>query len=486
MTDLRNSALPALWILSALIVAAPSVARANKFDLPPVLGQESGGSSATPAAEGGGAELPPALPGDGEAPPVVAVGEDEDDGGSLFDPFTMTLESRLTWQDDSAAGEVFSFRSSAELKGRANITETVGVLANVRLRGTWNEGTGFDASRDIRIDTQELAFTWAAQPGISVEAGRINVRSGVAGGFNPTDWSKANSLILADSLDVSDRREDRLGILTATVAADTPLGLILAGYRPPVEANRNTVWTDSDVVGLGLDRTNPDHAGFFRFTPDFGGNISTTVSALIQEGESGVGVEFSASPHDSVVLYAEAFAQRRQDIATRALSGIPAAAAAFGIDGGRSYNFQSAIGGTWSLPTFLVGNEDVTLSLEHHFNQAGLDRDGLDSLQRLAQGSPAAAGLVRKTAADLQEPLTRHEFFGRFSWTDFIDDADLSAIAIIEPYDGSGIAQITVEHPITLETIIGFRAATSWGGDSSAFGGNPVQTSVQLSLEFTL
>lgn len=420
-------------------------------------------------------ELPPDIP----AEDTVASNSDLLPSSMLFDGFTLSTEGRLLRLEDNDGDANWLGRLSVGLFGRKPLSETLSLLANIYARGTVRDDDAFKISDDVRIETRELALSWVVQPSFVVEAGRVNIRAGVASGFNPTDRFRIDSLVVDDSLDVTDRREDRLGVLVADAAYQLEDGLLQLGFRPAIKAGDDTIWADADVIGLSLDRTNPDNLLFAKFSPETSGNLFLTGSLYLERRESGVGLEASAAASDSVVVYSEAFIQRRRNLSSAGSSaGVDDANLDdVGFDDGRSIQTQTATGVSWSLPSWLVGQENITLALEHHYNQAGLSGDGLDALDGTP---PGFAGPIFAEAARLQEPLARHSFFTRFSWTDMVDDVDLSAIAFVEPYDGSGQAQLSIDIALNERSTLGMRAQTSWGAEDSAFGSNPISSSLQV------
>src|SRR5579872_547745 len=62
-------------------------------------------------------------------------------------------------------------------------------------------------------DFREGFLSWQPSDGIYLDLGRINLRSGAALGFNPTDFFKSRAVVEPLSSDPSVLREDRLGTL---------------------------------------------------------------------------------------------------------------------------------------------------------------------------------------------------------------------------------------------------------------------------------
>ena len=70
----------------------------------------------------------------------------------------------------------------------------------------------YGAAGDGNINTLKEAYlSWQAQPDRIADLGRINVRNGVALGYNPTDYFRAGALRSIVSIDPASLRENRLG-----------------------------------------------------------------------------------------------------------------------------------------------------------------------------------------------------------------------------------------------------------------------------------
>lgn len=432
--------------------------------------------------------------------PVVTGSEPEAGERSWRDsiPFQLQVGSVLSANGHRSpdvpvgdAGSDYTARFDLRLLGHPMLNDRVGLLTNLRLRTQLGEGETYDVGNDSNLDVQELALTTRATDWLDVDVGRINVRNGVATGFNPTDWFKVNSLVTADSFDVVDRREDRLGTFVVQSVLHSEAGVLQAGFRPEIESHGGDWTSDRDVIGLGLDRTNPRSALYAKYTPTLGQNLSVTAGTLLEREQPGLGFEASAALSDELVVFAEWFGQWRRDLAGEAfargdLNGD--AAAGLGNAGGRSFQNQLAVGATWSLPFGMVGNEDIALTAEYHFNQAGLSGSQLDQWFDAFEDEEASPGELWSTrglAGVRQEPLTQHQLFFRFAWTDVTDDIDLGAIAFVSPQDGSALVEAAVDAFVLTNGIVRLSAFAAMGGDDSAYGSQPDDVGARLKLSYS-
>ncbi|MBV2358179.1 hypothetical protein KUH32_00185 [Thalassococcus sp. CAU 1522] len=493
----------------AFQLAVPAMAQ--DFDLPPdlpglpgetVLPQDdvalAPGASEDPSAaadtgpvlsEGDAdLELPPdtAVPVLAEAPSVAQVQPAGIAGNGLS--ATLELESRVFANTDLDGDTDTALRFQAHYFGNWAIGEKTSLNFNLRARTEIAEGRDYDFGDDFAIDIQELYLSYAVTPGTSLQFGRINIRNGVATGFNPTDWFRDDSLVLTGSAAPADRRNERLGVLALTATTTIGQTLVQLGYRPEIDADPDTVWTDADVFGMGLDRTNPSEAWFLKMTPRINDNLSFTANAVLIDDDPGLGFELSGTLGDNLVLYGEAMAQKRLSLVDEAL-GDTLGSAAFrdgvGAGQGKEWYLQAALGLNWALPERLVGAEDISITLEYHLNEAGLSNGQIAALSGATGLDGLAASAIYGVANRRQDPLAREQVFTRIAWNDAVQDADLSLLAFYVPADHSGLAQLSLDIPVGQNGNFNLRAISTFGDDTSIYGANPNKSSVQMGFTYT-
>lgn len=513
---LMHSVAPTL----ALILALP--AAAQDFDLPPDLpgagdvsvepqteAVEAPGAleaaEAEPVPEVGGGELPPDVP-EGELPPdvagtvpegdVIPEGDITAEGEVMLASEerrglrhgTLELEARAFHNTDINGDSENAFRLSAHYFGTREITDSTSLLFNLRARAETVSGQSFRFEDDFNFDVQELAFSFALGPQTTLQVGRINVRNGVATGFNPTDWFKDDSLVVSGSAAPADRRNERLGVFALTGTTTLGQTLVTAGYRPEINADLGTGWTDADNYGLQLHRTNPSDAWFLKVTPPTGDNLSLTANAVLIDGDPGFGFELSGGVGDNLVLYSEVMAQQRLSIADEAL-GTSLGSLGFrngvGAGQGKEWHYSAALGLNYALPMQVVGQRDISVTLEYHLNTAGLNGSEIDALAGAAGPDGAAAGAIYGVASRRQEPLAEQQIFTRVVWNDIWGDSDVSLLGFYVPHDGSGLAQVSYDVPVGQNGKFNLRGITTFGDDTSIYGANPNKSSIQMGYTFT-
>lgn len=155
----------------------------------------------------------------------AAAGDADGDALRLADSATAAPIARSNWRG--------TFEAAAANYGAASQTGPVTLNDNLRVSstlaydgafGAWrvivsnriDAGWRAGASETNAVDTLQQAYvSWRASPNAIVDAGRINLREGVASGFNPTDFFKAGALRSVVSIDPESLRENRLGSVMA-------------------------------------------------------------------------------------------------------------------------------------------------------------------------------------------------------------------------------------------------------------------------------
>jgi len=268
-----------------------------------------------------------------------------------------------------------------------------------------NRTDGASGKRDINT-LKEAYLSWQAQPERIVDLGRINARSGVALGYNPTDYFRAGALRSVVSLDPASLRENRLG--SAMLRGQTLWngGSLTALYSPKLADQPS-----SAVFSPDLGATNQRARWQFAL----GQKLSETFSPQwLLSGGAGqspqLGLNLTALVNDATVAYLEWSGGRAPSLAAQVLANRDDAA----------FRSQLATGLTYTTP----GN--VSLSAEYQRNGAGLDAAGWNALRR---GSPAAYGQYRSLVTTLQEPPTRDQLFLYAVWQDaLLQHLDLTAM----------------------------------------------------------
>ena len=199
-----------------------------------------------------------------------------------------------------AVSRVDTQRLSVDLRFDASLAP--GLRAVLSDRVDLAHSNGVPPAENVNT-LREAYLSWAYSDHRVFELGRVNVRNGVAMGFNPTDWFKENALRSVVSPDPAVLRENRQGTVVLQGQQLWGSGALTATLSPKL-ANA----PDPDAFALDFGATNPRTrwllAGSYKFSDAlnpqlllYGGadtptQLGLNLSALASEAAVVVG-EFS-------------------------------------------------------------------------------------------------------------------------------------------------------------------------------------------------
>jgi hypothetical protein len=335
-----------------------------------------------------------------------------------------------------------SFDASLHWRGAADIA----LVLSDRVDVIAQQGSSLWSRRTVTNELREAYASWEPFDGSYLEAGRINVRSGSALGFNPTDFLRPRTLVGQASLDPSVLRVNRLG--TAMIRAQ----MIWAGgaasvvyapklFEPP------PIGAPAVGVDPQLDATNATHRGLVEIDETFG-DLAVQALGYLESGRSKLGVELTQPIGDSVIAYAEWAGGFDHDLIERAIElggrtgTLPMTAPVpIPTPASRGFDNDLAAGASWTIAAA------VTVNVEYHLHQGGLSRADWNHWFDAGRANPMLAGelwYIRGYANDQLEPATMHEAFIRADWPKaFVDHLELTGFAFVDLLDGSVLSQVT-------------------------------------------
>jgi hypothetical protein len=379
-------------------------------------------------------------------------------------------------------------RTSLDLRGRWRLQDDLELSVSDRLSAIEQNDFAFPSSRTWRNDWREGYLTWEPAPRAWLEAGRINLRNGVALGFNPTDFFKTRSLVDQISQDPSALRENRLGSFMLRGQRIWDGGSASLAWAPKLYSP-TPVETGLPAAGLraGLDRTN----GASRILLSTSFELADLAPQLLLYRERGVtrlGLNLSRAVGRSVVLYGEWAGGRYPSLIARALAygretgTLPAGAPpVLPTASGDAFQNDLALGFSWT------GATKLTVNVEYLYHQAGMTRE--DWRRWFATGTANAGSLaatgalwyIRAFAADQQEPATREQLFLRAAWSDaFVPHLELSGFALVNLYDRSRLVQLGATYDFSDRWTLGAYLSANLGAAQSERGSLPQAHSALL------
>lgn len=412
-----------------------------------------------------------AAAGSGE-PPV------DDDSAALSLPFTgsaensgkrtlsLTTEGAVMAASQRTGGTEEGQRLTFDLSYDNSVAPNLRAVFADLLDLEWSHS--FDNGQEINT-LKEGYLDWRPGSSLLLDAGRINVRQGVALGYNPTDFLRAGALRTVDSLDPNSLRQNRLGTVMLREQTLWDSGSLTTLVAPRL--------ADEPALGssAGAGPFNPDFAatnGKDRWMLDVSQRIrgDWTPQLLIfgADGSSPqLGLNLTYVLGSSVVAYVETSAGRQASLWAQA--GNSAADTA--------WRSRVATGFTYST------GYKLSLSLEYEYNGAALSRAGWAAAR---QDNPADYGRYRALVSTDQDLVTQHGAFVYASWQDlFVRHLDLSVFVRADLADHSWLPWAELRYHWSRVDI-----AARWqnyvGGSTSDFGASPSGSTWQAVLDYYL
>ena len=383
-------------------------------------------------------------------------------------------------------------RALVDVRKEWHVREGLRLTYSGRLNLRAEDGLGFPNHENLTNDLREAYLSWEPLDRLFFEVGRINLKSGVALGFNPTDFFKTRSVVEPLSVDPVVLREDRLGTLMVRAERLWSRGSLTAIYAPAV-SSESPIYTSFDLRSFDpmFDRTNAHDRWLLKGTIDVAEDLSPELLSYASGGRVQFGANIAENVGKSVVTYIEWSGGRRGTVSEdalafgRAAGSLPAAAASVlpGL-GAVGFRNQVAVGASYTtaLPK-------ITFNLEFHYNQAGFSGADWDEWFRTGSGasasSPIAGALwyVRQYGADQQELISRRFAFLRMDWVDaFMPKLEVSGFIDADLTDGSTRLQLGADYYLSDRWTIGGLLLVDSGGRHSDFGSLPQAGSVLLKV----
>src|SRR5208337_154876 len=148
--------------------------------------------------------------------------------------------------------------------------EKVRLSLSNRLNALEGDTITFPSGENLRNDFREGFLSWEVSPRTYLEAGRINLKNGIALGYNPTDFFKSRTTVNIASIDPSALREDRLGSIMVKGQRIFSNGAVTLAFSPRVESQSPMLINQHASFNPLFGQTNSDN----RFLASLSYNIA--------------------------------------------------------------------------------------------------------------------------------------------------------------------------------------------------------------------
>lgn len=325
------------------------------------------------------------------------------------------------WRNFIEAGNVLSRRTDGRLARSQRLSLDVQsdqiILTDLRLIFANRLDINSQSNGDHAINTLKEAYLgWRLDERTLLDVGRINVRHGVASGYNPTDYFRSGAVRSVVSIDPASLRENRQGSLMMRGQRLWDSASLSVLFSPDVHRPPNT-----GGLNLDLGATNQHNRYLLALSPTLTPGFTPQFLLYQESGQPlQCGLNLTALANDNTVAYLEWSGGQRPSLQARATTPAPPATT--------WYN-QLATGLTYTTPTKL------SLTAEYHYHGDALAQADWDALRR---GTPAIYGRYRGWLQEAQESPTRQAIFMHVRWQDALHPGlDLSLMHNLDLIDHS-------------------------------------------------
>ena len=400
--------------------------------------------------------------------------------GALAIPFPSPAPSR--WED----------RLFFDARDEWRLRDDLALKSSDRFNLRAANDLAFPSHENVVNELRELYLSWHPEAATWLDFGRVNLRSGAAIGYNPTDFFRSRAVVEPLTADPTVLREDRLGTVMLRAQHVWQEGSISFAYAPQL-TRPTAIYNHIDLPSFDpmLDRTNSQHRILVKISPELHGAVSTEALVYHAGNRTQLGANFTAPVGQQTVLYLEWAGGMGRSLVADALAygrdtgSLPARAPApLAVDNASQFENQIAAGFS-----YVPANTRLTLNFEYHYNQAGFS--GRDWKNWFAAGRRLGAvpgvdptlWYIRSYALDQQQQLSRHAAFIRADWVDaFVPDLEITALTSLSLQDGSGLVQVTADYTLSQTWMAGALASFTFGGRRSEFGSLPQSGAMLLRL----
>ena len=371
--------------------------------------------------------------------------------------------------------------------------------AGRRLTLTFSDRLNVRAANDLAFPVQQNLInewregfvSWEIFDSTYVDAGRINLKSGAALGYNPTDFFKSRAVVEPVSADPSVLREDRLGTLMLRAQRIWTGGALTVAFAPAI-SHVSPIASDSTLPSIdpSFDRTNASARLLVKGSINVAADFSPELLVYHEGGRTRFGLNITRGIGQNVVAYAEWTGGAEPSVVDDALAyGRDARVLPVGApsvlpdDSASTFREDLSVGGSFSTKAKL------TFNVEYHFHQAGFDKRDWERWFMAGDGATSASlaarelWFIRSYALDRQDPLTRHSLFARADWVDaVVRHLELTGFINIDMYDGSSLVQLTADYFASSKWTVGVQGSVNVGGAGSEFGSLPQRGNLLVKL----
>lgn len=372
-------------------------------------------------------------------------------------------------------------RVDIDLQDNFKLSPSLSLTYGNRFNIQYAQGNPWATSKILRNDLRELYAT-QSQAESSLDFGRINIRSGVASGYNPTDYFRARSIVERVSQDPSVLRENRLGTVALRIQNIFPSGAIEAVFAPKLQNATPVDLVGESGLSAQLGRTNASNRllikGNHKFAPDF----DPEASVFIDQQDVLLGLSLTRALTERLTVYGEWSGGRQKNLAAQAYqAGVTEQRYPANFRPAFLYSDEKFFRNDLALGITVPMNSNLDATLEYGYHQGGFsskDWGHWFSVGRTDSTNQAVLGqlnYLRAYTLDQQKPMNRHNLFSRIEWRNsFSRNMTITQLNILNLNDKSFLEQLTVRWDVSPVLSLSAMVMLGIGGKQSENGSNAV------------
>lgn len=347
-------------------------------------------------------------------------------------------------------------RLSLDLQVDATLAPGVRAMLADRLDIGWQHP--FEQRKSINT-LKEAYLSWQQRNDVIVDLGYVNQYSGVAFGYNPTDFFREGSLRSPVSVDPTIIKKNRQGSAMLRGQMLWEGASLTALYSPALNDPPS-----SPAFLPDWGATNQRDRGLLIFSKRISEDLQPQWLLFMNQGASPqFGMNLTKLVNDATVAYFEWSGGRSPLLLAQAL----------GQDGDKAFRNRVATGLTYTT------SNKLSLTFEYQYNGAGLENAQWNALPTV---SLPAYVRYRQFVQSAQEMPTRHQALIYAGWQDMlISHLDLAAMVRRNSDDHSRLSWVELRYRWTRDEI-----ALQWQGNSgelsSDYGASPLRKAWEISF----
>jgi hypothetical protein len=372
----------------------------------------------------------------------------------------LTVEGALTEAAQQDAGELSLQRLSLDGRFDGSLAPGLRAIVAERIDSDWSGSLGHPQE----IGTLKEAYlSWQPSAGTLADVGRINARQGVAFGYNPTDFFRAEAIRSLVSLDPDSLRDNRLGTVMVRGEELWATGAITAAFAPRLSEHTSAAALDPD-----WGATNSHGRWLLSMSQQLAPGWTPQWLLFSADGKSPqAGMDITAALGAATIAYLEVSAGRSATLLAQALNETERSA----------LRSRASTGVTYSMANKL------SLTFEYEYNGTGLSAG---KWNRLAASDPEEYGRYREFALLQQDLPTQSNAFVYASWQDLVfRHLDLTAFLRVDLVDHSKLPWFELRRHWTAVDLA-LRWTDVQGTAVSDFGASAQRQTWQLVLDYYL